>query len=126
LSNIRIEDLKDQERLRSLHRQAIARGWLRDCEADTLNFFAAAARARTVPGGDPVRVFVGIVRRRLWHHITQAQEDEARQISRTLVEAARPPGLSGGLGEVMRSLLPPSVIVRMPVPQPAQPAAVTG
>ncbi len=126
LSNIHIEDLKDRERLRSLHRQAVAHGWLRDCEADTLNFFAAAARARTVPGGDPVRVFVGIVRRRLWHHITQAQEDEARQLSRTSVEAAKPHGFPGGLGDVMRSLLPPSVLVRMPVPQPAHPATVTG
>ena len=126
LSNIHIEDLKDRERLRSLHRQAVAHGWLRDCEADTLNFFAAAARARTVPGGDPVRVFVGIVRRRLWHHITQAQEDEARQLSRTSVEAAKPQGFPSALSDVMRSLLPPSVLVRMPVPQPAHPATVTG
>ena len=126
LSNIRIEDLKDRERLRSLHGQAVARGWLRDCEADALNFFAAAARARTVPGGDPVRVFVGIVRRRLWHHITQAQEDEARQLCRTSVEAAKPQGFPSVLSDVMRSLLPPSVLVRMPVPQPAHPATVTG
>jgi hypothetical protein len=126
LSNIRIEDLKDRERLHSLHRQAVAHGWLRDCEADTLNFYAAAARARTVPGGDPVRVFVGIVRRRLWYHITQAQEDEARQLSRTSVEAAKPQGFPSILGDVMRSLLPPSVLVRMPVPQPAHPATVAG
>jgi hypothetical protein len=126
LANIRIEDLNDRERLRSLQRQAVARRWLRDCEADALNFFAAAIRARSTPSRDPVRVFVGIVRRRLWGHITQAQEDEARQLSRTLVEAARPPGFTGGLNEIMRSLLPPSVLVRMPIPQSAHTVTVTG
>jgi hypothetical protein len=40
---------------------------------------AAAVRANGVRDGDPVRVFMGIVRRRLWSHITEAQEERARQ-----------------------------------------------
>ncbi len=79
LANIRLADLHDLERLSSLHRQAVARDWLTDCEADKLNFFAAAVRARSTRARDPVRVFVALVRGRLWNHVTQAQEDEARR-----------------------------------------------
>jgi hypothetical protein len=43
-----------------------------------LNWLAAALRANSVRDGDPVRVFVAIVRRGLWSHITQAQEERAR------------------------------------------------
>ena len=114
LANIRLADLHDRERLRSLHRQAVARRWLRDCEADTLNFFAAAARARTVPGDDPVRVFVGIVRRRLWHHITQSQESAARAMLNN-THFSRPGPVSGreanplSVGALLANLLPKQI-----------------
>lgn len=64
LSDIRPEDLHSPERLQALRRQALACGWIRDCEADTLNFFAAAVRARSTEARDPVRVFVSLVRGR--------------------------------------------------------------
>ncbi|MBL9175545.1 MAG: hypothetical protein JNL10_18530 [Verrucomicrobiales bacterium] len=76
---IPLADLHHRERLHALHRQAIAKGWLRDCAADALNFYGAAVRARSIPVRDPVGVFVALVQRRQWHHITQAQEDEARR-----------------------------------------------
>ena len=79
LANIRLADLRDHERMCSLHGQAVAQGWMPDCEADTLNFFAAAIRARTTPARDPVRVFVALVRGRRWNYVTQAQEEEARR-----------------------------------------------
>jgi hypothetical protein len=80
IRDIRREDLHSESRLRELFAQAVAKGWVKNCQADALNFFGAAVRARNAGNGDPVRIFVSLVRRRLWHHITQAQEDEARRI----------------------------------------------
>ena len=71
------EDFHHLGRLESLHAQAIERGWIPPSEATTLNFVAAAVRAREV-GRDSARVFVSLIRNSLWHHITQAQEDKAR------------------------------------------------
>ncbi len=110
LSNIRIEDLKDRERLRSLHRQAIGRGWLRDCEADTLNFFAAAVRVRSTPARDPIRVFVTLVRGRCWQNVTQAQEDEARRMIQGIPAVERiakilPDRVGAWIGAVMPEIL---------------------
>lgn len=72
------EDFHRFDRMEILHQQVVARGWINDSEAMALNFLAAAVRAREV-GRDAARVFVTIVRRGLWHHITQAQEDQARR-----------------------------------------------
>lgn len=72
---IQIVDLQRLSRLRSLYRQALAEKWLSESEANFVNFVAAAARATRV-NGDAVRVFVGIVRKALWHHLTG--EDERR------------------------------------------------
>ena len=76
LRNIRLADLQRLSRLRALYAQATAAKWLAHSEANLRNFVAAAARATRVDG-DAVRVFVGIVRRRLWHHLTIADEDRA-------------------------------------------------
>lgn len=78
IRNILVDDLHRLSRMQELYLQAVAACWLRHSEAGALNFLAAAVRARDV-NGDPVRVFVGIVRRGLWSHITQAQEDQARR-----------------------------------------------
>lgn len=88
LSEVRAEDLCSVERLRALFGQAVRRGWLRPCAADELNFFGAAVRARHVSGEGP-RIFAGIVRNRLWQHITGAQEDEARRMLAGQSEAPR-------------------------------------
>ena len=79
LKNIQLEDLHRLSRLEDLYQQATAAKWLPDCEANLRNFVAAAVRATRV-SGDAVRIFVGIVRRGLWHHITQEQEDRAAQV----------------------------------------------
>ncbi len=106
LANIRLADLHDRERLRSLHRQAIARGWLLDCEADTLNFFGAAVRARSTAARDPVRVFVDIVRKRRWNHVTQAHEEEGRrQFKDAPVSPRTPDGRCTPIGAVLKSLI---------------------
>jgi hypothetical protein len=79
LKDIRPEDIRRLSALRELYRQATAAGWLPRSEASFLAFAAAAVRANRA-SGDPVRIFVAIVRRGLWHHITQADEDRARNV----------------------------------------------
>lgn len=76
LSNIQPEDLKRTSRVLSLYEQAVQARWLVRSEANRQNFVAAAVRASRAVG-DPARIFVCIVRRRLWHHITQDEEIRA-------------------------------------------------
>lgn len=78
LHHLRREDFFRLSRLEALYAQAVERGWIRASESMALNFIAAAVRAREV-GEDPARMFVALIRRQLWHHITQAQEDHARR-----------------------------------------------
>jgi hypothetical protein len=73
-------------RLRLLYGQATAAGWLPKSEANFRNFIAAAARATRV-AGDPVRIFVAIVRKGLWHHLSN--EDEARALTAIKRDAER-------------------------------------
>ena len=116
LANIRLSDLHDRERLRSLRRQAVERGWLPDCEADALNFFAAAVRARSTPARDPVRVFVALIRGRRWGHVTQAQENEARRMLQPQrVEGSPSRVVPGRLGELLGGFLP-ALMGRKPIP----------
>ena len=65
------------------------------CESSALNFVAAAIRARSVDGDAP-KVFMGIIKKKLWHHITQAQEQKAngvlkkfREVNPTLFRSPR-------------------------------------
>lgn len=74
LTDIKPEDLREMPRLEALYRQAVARKWLPDCENSIRNFVGAATRSRQVEG-NPVKIFVGIVKKGLWHHVTQAQEE---------------------------------------------------
>lgn len=94
LKNVRREDLKSYPRLRILFEQAVRAAWIRNSEADFLNWVAAAVRANTVPARDPVRVFVAIVRRHRWELITQAQEDRARAAIRHYRERENVPRVS--------------------------------
>ena len=63
------------------YRQAIEAKWLEPSEANVRNFVCAALRA-TRAGGRVGAIFVAIVQRRLWHHITQEQEDTALRVLR--------------------------------------------
>jgi hypothetical protein len=77
LRDIKPEDLKRLSRLRVLYAEATAAKWLTPSEASFRNFVAAAAKATRVHG-DAVRVFVGIVRRGRWHHLTNEDDERAR------------------------------------------------
>ena len=78
LRNVQREDLERFARMETLFWQAVDMRWLRESEMDALNFLAAAVRARFGKARDPVRVFVAIVKRGLWTHITCAEEERAR------------------------------------------------
>jgi hypothetical protein len=76
LRDIQPEDLKKPARLEELYRQAVRAGWITHSEASIRNFACAALRA-TRAGGRVGAIFVGIVKNRLWRHVTQEQEDRA-------------------------------------------------
>jgi hypothetical protein len=79
LRNVRPEDIRKPTRLRELFEQATRAGWLERSEAGFLKFASAAVRANRV-SGDAVRVFMGIVRKGLWHHISLSDEERARAV----------------------------------------------
>jgi len=79
LRNVKAHDLFRFSRCEALYWQAIGEGILVQSESSALNSLAAAVRARSVKAGDPTKVFIAIVRRRLWHHITAEQEEVARR-----------------------------------------------
>jgi hypothetical protein len=78
LRNINRDDLKSFQRTEELYWQAVGKGIIKHSESNALNWLSAADRANYLRDGDPVRVFVTIVRRQLWSHITQEQEERAR------------------------------------------------
>lgn len=93
LRMVRPEDLRQMPRLEKLFEQAVQARWIEDCEAGLRNFVCAALRA-TRAGGRVGAIFVGIVRRKLWHHVTQEQEDRAMKVLKGYRE--RNPGAFGG------------------------------
>jgi hypothetical protein len=78
IKNIREEDFHSFFRTEELYHQAVKANWITDSENNFLNWIAAAVRSKTLTEGDPVRVFVGIVRKKLFAHITLAEEERAR------------------------------------------------
>jgi hypothetical protein len=81
LRNIIPEDLRQMPRLEELYRQAVAANWLSNSEANLRNFVSAALRA-TRAGGRVGAIFAGLVKGKLWHYITQDQEDRALDLLR--------------------------------------------
>lgn len=84
LRRITLEDLKQPARLDSLYWHAVQCGIVQQSQASRLQFFAAAQRAVASGTQNPCGFFVTIVKRRLWHHITNQQEDMARRKLKTL------------------------------------------
>src|SRR5687767_7843359 len=76
--DVKTTDLSHLRCMEALFWQAVDQGVLKDSEMEALNFLGASVRARSARAGDPVRVFVGIVRRGLWSHITCEEEERAR------------------------------------------------
>ncbi|MCK6478324.1 MAG: hypothetical protein L6Q35_16005 [Phycisphaerales bacterium] len=79
MADVTVPDLRNNARLEALYRDSLRRGMVRESESTRLAFFAAAEHAlargqRNVPG-----LFVAVVKRGLWSHITQEEEDRARR-----------------------------------------------
>lgn len=77
LDRISMADLQSTERLQQLYVDAVHRRWVGRAPADRLAFFGAAERALRVATRNPPGLFAAILRRKLWSHVTQADEDAA-------------------------------------------------
>ena len=78
IKNVTETDLHSFSRLEKLYFQACKAGLVRTSEASVINFISAACRARGLgKAGNPVKIFMGIVRRGLWKHITNSDEERA-------------------------------------------------
>jgi len=78
------DDLNSPHRLVSLFYSAEKRGWVKRCEADKLDFFAAAAHARRVGTRNIPGLFAHLVRHRRFHFVSQHDEDTAKTEIRKL------------------------------------------
>jgi len=108
LSNVQPADLSSVERLATLFEEAASAGLVKQTSADRLRFFAAAARALRLGSRNPCGFFAAIVRRGLWHVISQTDEDRAIERLRTAGGIApSPPGaprqFSGSTGSSVPS-----------------------
>ncbi len=92
------DDLKSPHRLVSLFYAAESRGWVKRCEADKLDFFAAAAHARRVGTRNMPGLFAHLVRHRRFQFISQEDEDDARRVIRCLRHPLAASGLPGNAG----------------------------
>jgi hypothetical protein len=79
LTHIVPEDLRDTSRLLCLFKQAQAQGLIGGSESEQLTFVATAERARLRAIDNPPGLFAELVRRRLWHFVTQDDEDRAHK-----------------------------------------------
>lgn len=86
LRRVTNEDLQSPVRLVSLFEQAERKGWVRRCDADKLNFLAAAERAKRVASVNAPGLFVKLVSQRLFGFIAIEDEDRARELLRDLRE----------------------------------------
>lgn len=91
--------LSDGEHVMRLYREAVSRGVLRDGEAARLRFFGAAERAKRRASRNETGFLWTVVRRGLWHFITQDEEDAARRTLRDL-DAERTQAASMASGSV--------------------------
>lgn len=108
LRNVQPEDLLAYSRTEALYHQAVKESWIEDSEANLLNWISAAVRAKSCRARDPVRVFVGIVKRGLWSHITDADEERARRaIVRYRDGGTQGTGLSSTVEAVLGRLVMP-------------------
>ena len=71
------EDLRDTARLLVLFEEAQGKGIIGGSESERLAFVATAERARLTAITNAPGLFAELVRRRLWHFITQDDEDRA-------------------------------------------------
>ena len=96
LKHIVPQDLRETARLLELHAQAVDSGLLGSSDNDRLNFVAAAEHARVIGTENPCGLFARLVRAKLWHYLTQDDEDTANRRLKSFLHDV-PTGLAGGL-----------------------------
>jgi hypothetical protein len=109
LRHIVPDDLTDTGRLLILFDEAQARGLIGGSESERLTFVATAERARLRAITNAPGLFAELVRRRLWHFVTQDDEDRAHRRLREHCygrrEAGRPPALRRPAGALSQDAL---------------------
>jgi len=109
LTHIVPEDLRDTSRLLSLFEQAQAQDLIGGSESERLTFVATAERARVRAINNPLGLFAELMRRRLWHFVTQDDEDRAHQRLREYFygrrDEGRPPPLRRPEGALSKDAL---------------------
>ena len=80
ITDVRAEDLLAIGRTEALYWDAVRRGLVPESEASAINFVAAACKAKRVKAKDIAsapKVFMGIIRKKLWGYIAEEDEDRA-------------------------------------------------
>lgn len=89
LRDVRLEDLRNGERLLLLFEEAEARGLVDRTENERLQFFAAAEHAAVIGSINPPGLFARLVRNGWWHFATLSDEDAARARLKKLLFGTR-------------------------------------
>jgi hypothetical protein len=77
LHHIVPEDLRDTPRLLALFAQAQQHGLIGPSDSARLTFLATAEHARVMGSTNPCGLFAALIRRQLWHYVTDSDEDAA-------------------------------------------------
>lgn len=122
LLDIKPSDLPSVERVMGLFNQALAcprwkqRGWTpRDSHLERLNWAAAARRAHVRGGTNPCGVFVHLVSKRKWGHVSNEDEDAVRAAFSRWATPVLPAGVEEkreGLAVLRNELTPDGAVVR--------------
>ena len=79
LQHITLEDLRDTGRVLTLYAQAREKGLIGQAEADRLTFVALAHHVLLYRPDNPGGLFHRLLTHRLFHYVTQEDEDQALQ-----------------------------------------------
>jgi hypothetical protein len=77
LQHIIPEDLRDTARLLALFEQAQRQGLIGKGDSARLTFVATAEHARVIGSTNPCGLLAALIRRQLWHYVTESDEDTA-------------------------------------------------
>jgi hypothetical protein len=77
VQHITRQDLREMERLLCVYEQAVDRGWIGSAEADRLTFVALAQHVLLYRAQNPGGLLHRLLTKRLFHYITQEDEDQA-------------------------------------------------
>jgi hypothetical protein len=111
LRDVTPADLRDTGRTLELYRQAVEAGLVSPSLNDRLRFVAAAEHARVIGNRNPCGLFVRLVRGKLWHYLTQDDEDAASaRLKKHLFGGRREtPAVGSGVPKIGRPAAVPSL-----------------